>query len=281
VLAVSDGNGNTAYSTNTIVVADTTAPNITTQPQSRTNLLGSDAVFTVQATSCGTLAYQWSFGINVLADQTNATLTVTNIQLTDAGDYQVTVASAAGSTTSAVAVLTVNRAPVASATNAGTTENQALVIDISKLLSLCSDPDGDPVTIVSAGPLSTNGGAVTLTSTNVTYLPVTNFVGADRFGFTVSDGRGGSATGSVLVSVTPASSPAPNVVSGPNILPNGHFHVGFAGIPGYTYTVQYSANVAGPWTTITNLTAGDHGLFDFEDPTEPAPPIRFYRTTYP
>jgi autotransporter-associated beta strand protein len=281
VIAVADGSGNTAWSTNTIVVADTTAPIITLQPQSQTNLLGADAVFTVGALSCSTLAYQWTFGANPLTDQTNATLTVTNIQLTDAGDYQVVVASTAGMTTSAVAVLTVNRAPVAAATNAGATENQALVIDNLKLLSVCSDPDGDPLTVVSAGPLSTNGGSVTLTSSNVTYVPLTNFVGADRFDFTVSDGRGGSATGSVLVSVSPASAPSLDIVSGPNILPDGHFHVGFAGIPGYSYTIQYSPNVDGPWTTLTNLTAGTNGLFDFEDPTEPAPPTRFYRTTYP
>jgi hypothetical protein len=85
----------------------------------------------------------------------------------------------------------------------------------------------------------------------------------------------------VLVTVTSASAPAPNIVTGPDILPNGHFHVGFAGIPDYSYTVQYSVNADGPWTTLTNLTAGDNGLFDFEDPTEPAPPTRFYRTTYP
>jgi autotransporter-associated beta strand protein len=246
VIAVADGSGNTAWSTNTIVVADTTAPVITLQPQSQTNLLGADAVFTVEALSCSTLAYQWTFATNPLTDQTNATLTVTNVQLTDAGDYQVVVASTAGMTTSAVAVLTVNRAPVAAATNAGVTENQVLVIDNLKLLSVCSDPDGDPLTVVSAGPLSTNGGSVTLTSSNVTYLPLTDFVGADRFDFTVSDGRGGSATGSVLVAVASASAPSLNIVSGPDILPDGHFHVGFAGIPGYSYTIQYSPNVDGP-----------------------------------
>jgi autotransporter-associated beta strand protein len=281
VIAVADGSGNTAWSTNTIVVADTTAPAITLQPQSQTNLLGADAIFTVGAFSCGTLAYQWSFGTNTLADQTNATLTVTNIQLTDAGSYLVVVSSAAGSTTSAVAVLTVNQAPVAGATNAGVTENQALVMTNIKLLSVCSDPDGDPLTIVSAGPTSTNGGTVTLGGGNVTYQPVTNFVGTDMFSFVVSDPYGASATGMVVVTVTPASAPSPNIVSGPDILPNGHFHVGFAGIPGYTYTVQYSINVDGPWTTLTNLTAGGNGLFDLEDPTEPAPPTRFYRTTYP
>jgi hypothetical protein len=167
------------------------------------------------------------------------------------------------------------------ATSARVTQNQMLVLTNTKLLSLCSDPDGDPLSLVSAGPTSTNGGTVNLTGGTLTYQPVTDFVGTDLFSYTISDGRGGSATGSVLVAVTSASAPSPDIVSGPDLLPNGHFHVGFAGIPGYSYTVQYSANADGPWTTLTNLTAGATGLFDLEDPTEPAPPTRFYRTTYP
>ena len=55
----------------------------------------------------------------------------------------------------------------------------------------------------------------------------------------------------------------------------------FAGIPGYRYTIRYSPNANGPWTGLTNLTAGAQGLFDLEDPTDPAPPMRFYNVTYP
>ena len=53
------------------------------------------------------------------------------------------------------------------------------------------------------------------------------------------------------------------------------------GVPGFSYTIQYSTNADGPRTTLTNLTAGTSGHFDFEDPTKPAPPTRFYRSTYP
>src|ERR1039458_7251217 len=61
----------------------------------------SYAVFTEQATSCGPVSYQWYLNTNALAEQTNATLTVTNVQLADAGSYLVTLANAAGSSTSA------------------------------------------------------------------------------------------------------------------------------------------------------------------------------------
>lgn len=36
-------------------------PVITTEPQSRTNVVGTDATFTVLATGTGPLAYQWRF----------------------------------------------------------------------------------------------------------------------------------------------------------------------------------------------------------------------------
>jgi hypothetical protein len=282
VLTVLDASGNAAHSTNTVLVAEGAAPVITTEPQSLIHLVGTDAVLTVAATSCGPVSYQWHLGTSAVAGQTNATCTVSNVQLADAGDYTVTLANAAGSSTSAVAVLTVNRPPVAADANASVTENQALALDNAKLLSRCSDPDGDPLSITSAGPTSTNGGTVSLTSDNISYQPATNFIGTDLFTFVISDGRDGTATGSVLVTVSAASAPSPNIVSGPDILPNGHFHVGFAGIPGFHYTVQYSPALESPsWTTITNLAAGTNGLFDFEDPTAPPPPSRYYRTTYP
>jgi autotransporter-associated beta strand protein len=175
----------------------------------------------------------------------------------------------------------VNSPPVAGNTNAGTTENQALVLGTDKLLPLCSDPDGDALSIISAGPTSTNGGTASLTGSTITYQPVTGFIGTDMFNYVVGDGRGGTATGSVVVTVTSASAPPCDIVSGPEILGNGHFHIVFAGIPGYRYTIRYSPNANGPWTGLTNLTAGAQGLFDLEDPTDPAPPMRFYNVTYP
>ena len=68
-----------------------------------------------------------------------------------------------------------------------------------------------------------------------------------------------------------------DIVSGPDILSNGHFHIGYAGSPGYSYTVEATADLTGSWTTLTNFTLGPSGLFDFEDPTEPPPPAQFYR----
>ncbi|MCS7337803.1 MAG: immunoglobulin domain-containing protein [Verrucomicrobiae bacterium] len=83
-------------------------PVIVQQPQSRTNYAGTTASFSVVATGSLPLFYQWFFNLtNALAGQTSPTLTLTNVQSADAGDYTVVVTNAAGAVTSQVAKLTV------------------------------------------------------------------------------------------------------------------------------------------------------------------------------
>ncbi|HSY20212.1 MAG TPA: immunoglobulin domain-containing protein [Candidatus Acidoferrales bacterium] len=90
------------------------APSITTQPVSQQSLLvGSNATFSVVATGTAPLSYQWSInGTNLtnsahLGGATTATLTVTNLVATDAGNYQVLVSNSHGTATSSNAALTV------------------------------------------------------------------------------------------------------------------------------------------------------------------------------
>jgi len=82
-------------------------PTITVQPQSQTNVVGTDATFTVVATGIEPLAYQWRLGTADLAGKTNDTLSLTNVQTANAGSYAVVVTNADGAATSAVATLTV------------------------------------------------------------------------------------------------------------------------------------------------------------------------------
>jgi hypothetical protein len=92
-------------------------PTITVQPQSQTNLVGTGATFTVVATGIEPLAYQWQMyggfpDFYDLTDRTNATLVLTNVGSSDAGDYRVIVTNADGAITSDVAHLTVLLPPV-------------------------------------------------------------------------------------------------------------------------------------------------------------------------
>ncbi len=84
------------------------APAITVQPHDTTNLLGNTATFTVSATGTAPLSYRWYFNTNTPASgSTGPTLTLNNVQFSDAGGYFVVVTNIAGSITSVVARLIV------------------------------------------------------------------------------------------------------------------------------------------------------------------------------
>ena len=70
--------------------------------------VGGTAVFSVSAASTILpLNYQWNQGGSPIGGATNTTLTLTNLQLSDAGNYSVTVTNATSATNSMVATLTV------------------------------------------------------------------------------------------------------------------------------------------------------------------------------
>jgi hypothetical protein len=83
-------------------------PGITTQPLSQTANIGDTVDFSVSANGGVPFSYQWYFNTNtVLTNQTDSTLTLTNVQPGDAGGYFVIVTNTLGSVTSIVATLTV------------------------------------------------------------------------------------------------------------------------------------------------------------------------------
>ena len=90
------------------------APSILVQPQDQSLSLGQNATFTVAATGTLPLRYQWYYNTTMpLANSTNSTLTLSNIQVADAGGYSVLVSNPFGWVTSTVAMLAVtNAAPV-------------------------------------------------------------------------------------------------------------------------------------------------------------------------
>lgn len=87
---------------------------ITTQPVSLTRTAGQSAAFSVVASGGGTLSYQWRKNGTTISGATAATLTLSNVQTTDAASYSVVVSNSVGSVTSTAATLTVNQviAPV-------------------------------------------------------------------------------------------------------------------------------------------------------------------------
>ena len=89
-------------------------PAITMQPTNQTAGVGATTVtFAVTATGTEPLSYQWQDGTNILVDggqidgAISNVLTISNVQLTNNGNYTVTITNLAGSVTSSNAVLTV------------------------------------------------------------------------------------------------------------------------------------------------------------------------------
>ena len=67
------------------------APSIAAQPVSRTNDVGTTAAFTVGVAGTGPFEYVWSGPGGPISGGTNATLTLPNVQLAQAGTYQVVI----------------------------------------------------------------------------------------------------------------------------------------------------------------------------------------------
>jgi lysophospholipase L1-like esterase len=175
-------------------------PTITTQPVSQTVSEGGSVTFAVNATGTPPLRYQWKFGGSDITDATNASLTLSNVRFGDAGGYSVKVSDANGSTNSAVALLTVNRLPVANSQTTTLDEDTFAAITLT-----ASDADGDSLayTVVD-GP--TNG-VLSGTAPDLVYHPQANYFGPDGFTFKVSDGLADSGIATVTINVSPVNDP--------------------------------------------------------------------------
>ena len=103
------------------------------------------------------------------------------------------------------------------ATNISTSEDTAKTILASALLANDTDANGDVLTITAVSAMSAKGAAVSLVNGNVVYNPsgVASFqtmaAGAqttDTFTYTISDGKGGTSTATVAMTVTGANDAA-------------------------------------------------------------------------
>ena len=90
-----------------------TPPTIVEQPVSQNAYTNETISFTVNAIGTEPLSYQWWKGASQLGGQTNATLTISDVQPANAGGYSVVVTNNYGAVTSIVANLTVVARPVA------------------------------------------------------------------------------------------------------------------------------------------------------------------------
>ena len=84
------------------------ALSFTQQPGDRSVSPGDNAVFQATALGDAPLVYHWYFNGTALLNATNPSLTIANVQLTNAGNYTVIVTNFSGSVTSRLAALEID-----------------------------------------------------------------------------------------------------------------------------------------------------------------------------
>ena len=123
----------------------------------------------------------------------------------DGFNYTVTD-SHGGNVTGVVNIQVVrnNSLPIAANDNATTLAGQPVTINV---LANDSDPDGDSLSLATL-TLPEHGTLTVNIGQTLTYTPATGYVGSDEFRYTITDGRGGNASGTVAISVTAPGNPS-------------------------------------------------------------------------
>ena len=136
-----------------------------------------------------------------------------------------------------------------------------------------TDADNDPLTIASVtgaanGTVSTDGANITYTATSGT---------TDSFTYTVSDGKGGTATRMINVTISGASQGFNQL--GVQMV-SGNAHLSYLGMPGYKYALDWTHSLTPPvtWLPLVTNTAAGNGALLFTN--TPSGGSDFYRTRY-
>ncbi|HSC69137.1 MAG TPA: cadherin-like domain-containing protein, partial [Cellvibrio sp.] len=131
--------------------------------------------------------------------------------------FTYTVKDGKGGSDTATVNLTVepaNDAPVATSNSAVVVPNATLSIPVTSLLANDTDVDGDKLSIVSVQ--APQNGTVSISGSNVVFVPASNYEGPASFTYTVRDPMGATSTATVNVAVGAAS--APSVVVAKSLL---------------------------------------------------------------
>ncbi|RYF56503.1 MAG: DUF4082 domain-containing protein, partial [Comamonadaceae bacterium] len=157
-----------------------------------------------------------------------------------------------------------NTAPVATTDTGFTTpQGTQLTIAAATLLANDTDADGDTLTITGAG-VGVNGTAAWISNTNsATFTPTPGSTGPASFTYAISDGHGGTANGTVNLTITASSNNPPVVTS----------DSGFSTVQNTVLSIAAAALLAndtdldGDTLTITGANGGVHGTAAFNAQT--------------
>lgn len=176
----------TAADVSELYLHDAHLPQITTQPRNVTNYVGDNALFSTAVDAVNStlpVSYQWLSNNIAIPNATNATLLLTNVQLSYSASYSVQITNVVGATNSAVGYLQVNAMPAADATT-GLVGNWKFDDDAGSTTAADSSPNANAGTLegftdttsvwgtgINGGDLNFNGDA---TAANLVAIPDVN-----------------------------------------------------------------------------------------------------------
>jgi len=274
-VAIADSAGQTFYIADTgnhsirKAYYDNGKPIISTEPYSQTVLVGSNLTLSVSAAGTAPVGYQWFLNGTNLPGVTNASFTVTNVQLSDAGDYGVTATNGVGATTNPVASVKVVTLLI-------TSQPQSLVVTPGTNISFS-------VGVAGIGPVSYQwlfNGTNMPGATNAT-ISLTNIPAADAgFYQVVATNIYESVTSSAASLSILGVPPVFDSSHGNFQYTNGQVYLRLSGLTGQGVVVISASSNLVSWVPIyTNASAfGSIPVIDTGASNQPA---RYYRATAP
>jgi hypothetical protein len=266
-------------------------PAITMQPTNQTAGVGATTVtFAVTATGTEPLSYQWQDGTNILVDggqidgAISNVLTISNVQLTNNGNYTVTITNLAGSVTSSNALLTVTNMTVTDIPPAITAQptNQTVGVGATTVTFAVTATGTEPLSYQwqDGTNILVDGGQINGAISNV--LTISNVQLTNNGNYTVTiTNLAGSVTSSnaVLTVILPPS-------FGNIIATNGGSFIlsGTGGVSNGNYYVLASSNLLAPltnWTPIATNQFDSEGDFIFTNTAQTNAPQLFYLLQLP
>jgi hypothetical protein len=280
-----------------------TEPTIIVPLQTQTADLGGSATFSVIAAGLGPFSYEWLMNGAIIAGATQSTLSIDNLQASNATTYSVIVSNAYGGVTNSTRLSLVAGPPNDAFVNAIVLTGSSQIVTGSNV-NATKEP-GEPDDGGNAGGSSVwwtwtapEDGLVTLDTAGSSFVTllavysgntvsslrlianddgyggyrtysgsyVTFTAGAGEVYRIVVDGYGG-ATGMYQLSLEEAASGgasgAPTLAAS---IKDNMFVLSFIATTESNYTIQSTTNLAGGWTTLTNNIIGNGSLYQFTTP---------------
>ena len=183
-------------------------PSIITQPTAAMGVVGGSVTFTAVASSGPAPTYKWYHGSQLIAGQTTETLTLSNLQISDAGSYTMTVSTATGSATSAPANLTVSAKAVAPSI---VTQPLGTTVTENASATFTAAATG---TVILNYQWSKDGSVIAGATGNVYQIPHTLPSDAGNYTVTVTNSAGSVTSAAATLTVN-ALQVAPTIITQP------------------------------------------------------------------